>query len=239
VTLATVKTAYSSNAKAIFAFTKAGTTARLLSRLRPEMPIIAMTAQEKIFHQLAFNWGVIPFLSEACNSLDKSLKNLSDFSLANQYVSYGDLVVITAGTPFGFSGTTNMMIVESIGDVLVRGHSGQGKRVHGNVIVVLAPQSKEPYEVKDQVLVIAKCDEDYFPLMKEASAIILQNHIDDVASERYAKKMALILDKPILFRADAACQILKEGQLVTLDPEKALVYKGVVLDQLLTSGELL
>ncbi|CAF24360.1 pyruvate kinase [Candidatus Protochlamydia amoebophila] len=237
VTLATVKTAYSSSAKAIFAFTKAGTTARLLSRLRPKMPIIAMTAKEKIFHQLAFNWGVIPFLSEPCNSLDKSLKKISDFALGSQHVSYGDLVVITAGTPFGFSGTTNMMIVENIGDVLVRGHSGYGIRVHGNVVIVLAPQSKAPYAVKDQVLVIAKCDESYLSLMKEASAIILQNHINDFASEKYAKKIALSLGKPILLRADAACQILKEGQLVTLDPEKALVYKGVVLDQLLASGE--
>ena len=44
------------------------------------------------------------------------------------------------------------------------------------------------------------------------------------------KKAALNLNKPVLLRADAACRILKEGQLVTLDPEKALVYKGVVLE---------
>ncbi|CUI17229.1 pyruvate kinase [Candidatus Protochlamydia naegleriophila] len=230
VTLATVKTAYSSNAKAIFAFTRGGSTARLLSRLRPKMPIIAMTANEKSFHQLAFNWGVIPYLSEPCGSLDESFEKISSFALDSQLVSYGDLVVMTAGTPFGFSGTTNMMIVESIGDVLVRGHSGYGNRVHGNVTIVLAPESKAPYAVKDQLLVIARCDDDYLPLMREAAGIILQNHINDVESEKFAKKIALSLGKPVLLRADAACQILKEGQLITLDPEKALVYKGIVLD---------
>jgi pyruvate kinase len=150
--------------------------------------------------------------------------------LESQLVSYGDLVVMTAGTPFGISGTTNMMIVESIGDVLVRGHIGYGSRLHGNVAIVLAPEAKEVYAVKDQLLVIAKCDESYLPLMQVAGGIILQNHINDISSEKYAKKIALNLGKPILLRADAACRILKEGQLVTLDPEKALVYKGVVLE---------
>ena len=230
VTLATVKTAYSSNAKAIFAFTHGGSTARLLSRLRPKMPIIAMTSVKKSFHQLAFNWGVIPYYSTTSSTVAEAFEKISAFSLEHQFVSYGDLVVVIAGTPFGISGTTNMMIVESIGDVLVRGHVGYGVRVHGNAAIVLAPEAKETYAVKDQLLVITKCDESYLPLMQEASGIILQNHINDVASEEYAKKMALSLGKPVLLRADAACRVLKEGQLITLDPEKALVYKGVVID---------
>lgn len=228
VTLATVKTGYSSNAKAIFALTQGGSTARLLSRLRPKMPIVALTPLEKTFHQLAFNWGVIPVYIPDYHTFDEAFKKLSSFALEEQLVSYGDLVVVTAGTPFGVCGTTNMMLVESIGDVLVRGHVGYGSRVHGNAVIVLAPETKEPYSVKDQLLIIAKCDESYLPLIQEAAGVILQNHINDIISEKYAKKIALNLNKPILLRADAACRILKEGQLITLDPEKALVYKGVV-----------
>lgn len=230
VTLATVKTAYSSNAKAIFAYTRGGSTARLLSRLRPKMPIIAMTALEKTFHQLAFNWGVVPLLCGSCDSIRESFDQISHFALDNHFVSNGDLIVMTAGNPFGFSGTTNMMIVESIGDVLVRGHVGYGSRVHGNAVIVLAPETKEPYEVKDQLLVISTCNESYLPLLRVASGVILQNHINDITSEKYAKKILLSLGKPILLRADAACRVLKDGQLITLDPEKALVYKGVVID---------
>ena len=166
----------------------------------------------------------------SCQSIREGFEKISTFALENNFVSYGDLVVVTAGTPFGISGTTNMMMVESIGDVLVRGHVGYGERVHGNVTIVLAPETKKPYAVKDQILVIAKCDEAYVPLIKEVSGIVLQNHINDIASEKFAKKIALNLGKPLLLRADAACRILKEGQLVTLDPGKALVYKGVVLD---------
>jgi pyruvate kinase len=229
VTLATVKTAYSSNAKAIFAFTNSGSTARLLSRLRPPMPIIAMTPSKKCYHQLSFSWGVVPFLSDVSKSFTEAFDAISVFALEKHYVSYGDLVVVTAGSPFGISGTTNTMIVESIGDVLVRAGLGWGHRIYGNVALVLSPDSRPAYTVKDHLLVIAKCDDTYFPLIQEASGVILQNHVDDDASEQYLLDIAREFDKPVIVRADAACRILKEGQLITLYPDKALVYKGVVL----------
>ncbi|HRD55377.1 MAG TPA: pyruvate kinase [Parachlamydiaceae bacterium] len=228
LTLAAVKTAYSSKAQAIFAFTSSGSTARLLSRLRPEMPIIAMTHQEKCYHQMSLNWGVIPFLGEKAESVDDAFKKISDFALEKGVVSFGDFVVLTAGTHFGFPKTTNMMIVESIGDVLVRALTGYGQKVHGNIILVFNPELVKPYSVKDCLIVLTQCDASYLPLIKEAAGIILQNHIDDLISEQYALETAKQFDKPVIIRADAASRNLKEGQLVTLDPEKALVYKGVV-----------
>jgi pyruvate kinase len=231
VTLATVKTAYSSDAKAIFAFSRGGNTARLLSRLRPSMPIVAMTNNEKSYHQMAFNWGVIPHWNQdSCTTLQDSLAALTTFALENHLIAYGDLVVMTAGTPFGISGTTNMMIVESIGNVLVRGQNGYGVRVHGKITLVLSAESKKPYEVKDHLVVLTRCDESYLSLLHEAKGIILQNHISDEASEKYASQIAIELQKPLLIRAEGASQVLKEGQLVTLVPEKSLVYNGVVLE---------
>lgn len=229
ITLATVKTAYQSNAKAIFAFTVSGSTAGLLSRLRPKMPIIAVTPSEKICHQLAFYWGIIPFLSPESTDIQEAFKQVSAFALEKGYVSYGDLVLLTAGSPFGISGTTNMMIVENIGDVLVRGHKGVGAKIHGNIVLVPAPENRKPYTVQGQLIVLASCDPSYLDLIKESAGVILENHIDDIASEKYLLSVASQLSKPAIIRADAAMRILKNEQLVTLDPEKALVYKGVVL----------
>lgn len=230
LTLAAVKTGYSSHAQAFFAFTSSGSTPRLLARLRPAMPIVAMTHNEKCYHQMASVWGVIPFLSEECKTITEAFSKISAFALDEEIVGNGDLVVVTAGSPFGISGTTNMMIVESIGDVLVRGHVGFGKRIHGNISIVLSPEHKKPYAVRDQVLVITKCDESYLPFIREACGIILQNHIDDTESEKYITQVAQELEKTVIVRADAASRVLKEGQLVTLDPDKALVYKGVILE---------
>lgn len=114
VTLATVKTAYSSNAKVVFVFTRGGTSARLVSRLRPKMPIIAMADLKKTFHQLALNWGVIPIYDADCHTIKEGFEKMSAFALDSHLVAYGDLAVMTAANPFGVSGTTNMMIVESI-----------------------------------------------------------------------------------------------------------------------------
>jgi pyruvate kinase len=228
LTLSAVKSAYSLGAKAIFAFTYSGQTARLLARLRPSMPIIAMTPNPKCYHQMIFNWGVVPLLRES-SSLAEALDVISTYSLKENMISNGDLVVVTAGSPFGISGTTNMMLVESIGNVLVRGESGIGRRVHGNVALVLSTEAAQPYSIRGQILLLAKCDESYLPLIKESLGIILQNHIDDVESEKYALRVVEDLGKTAIVRADGATRILKAGQLVTLDPEKALIYKGVVM----------
>ncbi len=115
VTLATVKTAYSSNAQAIFAFTSSGSTARLVSRLRPAIIIIALTYLEKSYHQLSLYWGVVPALGPYTKTVSEAFEFVSGFALQRGVVKNGDLVVLTAGVPFGISGTTNMMIVEKIG----------------------------------------------------------------------------------------------------------------------------
>jgi pyruvate kinase len=228
VTLATVKTAYSSNAKAIFAFTNSGSTASLLSRMRPAIPIIAMTASEKCYHQMALYWGVVPYLAGGCNTVLEAFDKISLFALQAGFVDKGDLVVVTAGSPFGISGTTNMMIVESIGEVLVRGQYGFGKSVYGNVSIAMSPEMPV-YKLRGHLLVITQCDESYLPLIRESSGVILQNIVNDTASENYLLDVAKSLNKPVLIRADAASRTLKDGMLVTLDPAKSIVYKGVVI----------
>lgn len=228
VTLATVKTAYSSNAKAIFVFTCSGSTARLISRLRPNMPIIAMTPYEKAYYQMASNWGVIPFLGQECFTMAEAFEKLSAFALEQRLVEYGDLVVLTAGSPFGVKGTTNTMIVESIGDVLVRGKRGYGSKVYGKIAFVLSPELIQPYTVHDCLIVITRCDETYRPLIQESAGVILENYIHDKDSELFLLKIVKSLGRPCIVRADAATRVLKKGQLVTLDPEKANIYKGAV-----------
>lgn len=229
VTLATVKTAYSSNIKAIFVFTSSGASARLLDRLRPEMPLLAMTPKEKTYHQMSLYWGVTPVLCDPCSNVSEAFNTLSNYALKHGFVKYGDLVALTAGTPFGVSGTTNMMMVESIGDVLVRGSSGMGAKIYGKIMILHTLDGKSPYEVKDKIIVIAKCDESYISFIKKASGIILQNHIDDLESETFVMQIAREMNKSALVRADNAFNVLSEGLLVTIDPEKGLVYKGVVL----------
>lgn len=222
ISLATVKTAYSAGAKAIFASTNSGYTARMISRFRPKMPIIALTSDQKTYHQLAFDWGVISADPAHIDNIDEAMTVLSHFARNKKLVEYGDLIVLTAGTPLGITGTTNMMIVETIGDVIVRGNPGKGKKIQGKITLLISSEEKREEKIKDRIVVISRFDEIYAPLLKKARGIILQNHPDDHDSEKWAQS----LDIPIIVRADAALSRLKEGELVILDPEKGIVYKG-------------
>lgn len=114
VAVAAVNTAYHISARMIFAFTTSGNTARCVSRLRPEMPILAITSNPVVYQQLALNWGTIPFLCKGCSSVKEAFKEAREFALDQGLVSIGDLVVITSGVPFGQQGTTSMMMVETI-----------------------------------------------------------------------------------------------------------------------------
>jgi pyruvate kinase len=223
---AAVQTAYSADAKAIFVFTNSGFTARLISRFRPEMPILALTPSEKAYHQMACFWGVIPVKTHETPSVQDAIRVTSDFALKDKLLQNGDLVVVTTGSPFWIKGTTNTMIVESIGDVVVRAQKGMGKQIHGKILILHTPQHHSVEEVRGKIIVLSHCDSSYLPLLNHVVGIVLQNHPEDKESEKEALKIAKTLDIPIVVRADGALAVLRDGQIVTLDPEKRVVYKG-------------
>jgi len=113
VSVASVKTAYAACAKALVALTTRGFTARSMSRFRPKMPILAITPDEKAYHQLAFIWGVMPILAKVAD-VNEGMKVAADYAMKEKIAEKGDHLVITSGTPFGVSGSTNTMIVHPI-----------------------------------------------------------------------------------------------------------------------------
>ena len=226
VTLASVKTAYSSKAKAIFAFTSSGYTARKLARLRPKMPIIAATHSIKSFHQLALHWGVIPEFCEVSETVEEAFAKVGALGLRQGYVKYGDLIVMTAGSPFGVSGTTNTMIVDNIGDVLLRGSRGYGEAVTGEVMFALSSEDVSVDDAKGKILLFIQCCDGVKSLMEVAAGVILQNHPEDVEAPLKFLQLAGTLGKPCIVEADGASSTLKDGQLVTMDPKRALIYEG-------------
>lgn len=228
VALASVKTAYSAQAQAILCFTSSGFTGRMVSRFRPEMPIVVLTNEPKIYNQMALNWGIIPVDPVSASNVQEALAITSCFALQKGIVRYGDLVVVTAGSPFGISGTTNMMLVESIGDVLVRGKAYPGRRVHGKVALLHGTNEQPHTELRGRIVVIARCDASYEPFLKGILGLVLQNHPDDADSENFAMEMAKKWDIPLLTRADGAMALLRDGQIVTLDPNKGIIYKGSI-----------
>jgi pyruvate kinase len=227
VAYASAKTAYSCGAKALFVLTQSGLSAKMMSRFRPYMPIFALSPSKKVYHQLALNWGVISVLPRETYTAQEAFSYISAYALEKQYVRNGDLVVITAGTHFGISGATNMMFVENIGDVMVRGKPGPGTRIHGQILMVLAPDEISSKDnLSRRIAVISRCDHTYEPILERVCGVIMQNHPQDIESEKHLLQLAKRFNIPAIYRAEGALKVLSDELFVTLDPERGIVYKG-------------
>ena len=114
ISYATCTTSADLNAKAIISFTTSGHTARMVSKFRPQCPIIATTEDEGVMRRLALVWGVYPVKTSHVGNTDDLFTTSIASAKEKKYLENGDLVVITAGVPSGISGTTNLIKVHTI-----------------------------------------------------------------------------------------------------------------------------
>jgi pyruvate kinase len=109
------RAARESGAAAIVVFTSTGSSARLVSRYRPPVPIFAVTPHDTTTRQLAVNYGVTPVLAPDVSSTDEMLAQMERVLVEGGYMKKGQLVVFLAGQPVGRPGTTNLMKLHRIG----------------------------------------------------------------------------------------------------------------------------
>ncbi len=115
VSMAAVTTAYNIGAKAIITVSETGHTAQELSRLRPDIPIIAIVADEQVHRQLSINWGVCSVLGSHFKTLEELHVESIKLAASTGLIGKGDQIVLVAGIPVGKAGATNMIKVETVG----------------------------------------------------------------------------------------------------------------------------
>ena len=103
-------------AKYVVAFTQTGDSARRMSRLRPQTPLLAFTPEPRVRSNLALSWGIETFLTHQVNHTDEMAPQVDQQLLKIGRVTEGDLVVIVAGAPPGIPGSTNALRVHRMGD---------------------------------------------------------------------------------------------------------------------------
>ncbi len=101
-------------AQAVVCFTSSGFTARTVSSYRPRVPIMALTAEEETYEQLALAWGVIPVLMPHLKNYDPMWELARQELTKRGMVRPGSRVVVTCGVPFDEPGTTNLLKVETV-----------------------------------------------------------------------------------------------------------------------------
>lgn len=113
ISSASVRVARDTNAKLIMVFSVSGTTAIIISKMRPACPIVAFTPEESIRRKLSVYWGVFPLLLKTRASTDKMIEIGEKILKEKGFVRKNETIVIVAGkTPA--KGATNMLKVERI-----------------------------------------------------------------------------------------------------------------------------
>ncbi|WP_405654188.1 pyruvate kinase [Streptomyces sp. RK9] len=103
-------------AKFLVAFTQSGDTVRRLSRYRSPIPLLAFTPVAATRSQLNLTWGVETFLGPHVESTDAMVQQVDEQLLKIGRCQKGDIVVITAGSPPGVAGSTNLVRIHRIGE---------------------------------------------------------------------------------------------------------------------------
>ena len=220
VSHAACTTALDLKAKAIITVTKSGRTARLLSRFRPETPIIGCSPDPKICRHMNLSWGVTPLLIEEQYSTDDLLEHTLDVTFKAGLVSNGDVVVTTTGMPLGVSGTTNTLKVQVVGDVLVGGVGIGKKSVTGRLCVCKNDEEALANFRDGDILVLPSATPSLVDIMRRAGGIVCER----AGTDSYAAIVGEVLGRPVIVGANGATDILHSGMTVTVDSEKGIVF---------------
>jgi pyruvate kinase len=215
-------TAINLKVKAILAPTESGHTAKMIAKYRPGCPVIAVTSSEACSRKLSLVWGVYPIVGEKVTSIDEILQESVEESVKHQYVGHGDVVIITAGVPVGEAGTTNLMKIHVIGDLLARGQ-GIGKDVaYGRIVVAKNAAEALAYDTEGAILVTNASDRDMMPAIEKCAGLITE----EGGLTSHGAIVGLSLGIPVIVGVKDATKLIRHGNEVTMDAESGVIYNG-------------
>lgn len=218
---ATCQTAHDLGAAAIVAITLRGASARMISRFRPETPIIAVTPYEKTYMQLALSWGITPILNNFIENTQELIGDAIERVTKTGLINTGDLIVITGSTQKS-SGTTNTLQVHIIGDILLQG-VGHGLDDVSERVTVIKDEEKDMASfLPGNILVVSRTTNEVLRLMRQCSGVITEESGNDsgIVAAGYA------LDIPIISDAKNATSILVTGSKVRIDAKRGYIYNS-------------
>jgi len=221
ISYATCYAAQKLDAAAVITATQSGHTARMISKYKPKARIIAVTPRESVARLLALTWGVFPALCRPSSSTDEMFASAVEASLQSGYIKNGDLVIITAGVPIGVSGTTNLLRVHTVGEVLLRG-SGLGKKSATGRAFIARNAAEAATMLEGDILVTPSTDSSYIDIVQKAAGLI----VEEGGLTSHAAVIGLTLGIPVIVGAHAATDRLKAGETITMDTIRGLVYSG-------------
>jgi pyruvate kinase len=222
ISFAVCRTCLDLKATAIITATSSGYTAFAVSRFRPIAPIIAVTEKESVMRKMALYWGVYPLKMDKMTSTDQIIQTSVDKAMEKDYIENGDVVIITAGVPVGVSGSTNLLKVHIVSELLYK-KMGVGNKT----IVARARVGKSAEELRGKfkdgdIIVMPSTDRDVVDLMERSSGII----VEEGGLTSHAFIVGLNLGKEVIVGADGCTKEIRDGEILTVNGQQGVVYRG-------------
>ena len=211
-------TARDVNAAAIVTVSESGTTARLLSKYRPQQPIIACVMREQVQRQLSLSWGITPLMMSLAHSTDELIEMSTALAKENGYLHNGELAVVTAGVPVGVSGTTNMIKIHMVGNCLATGvgvgpENAEVSNATGKACVCRTLDEVRAKFKPGMVLVVPSTSNEMLNYVRDAAALV----VEEPGLNSHAAIAGKALLKPTVVGAAGATSHIRDGLMVAVD----------------------
>ncbi|MFM7676461.1 MAG: pyruvate kinase [Synechococcus sp.] len=209
------------NAAAILPLTQTGSTARNVSKFRPSTPILAITSDVGVARQLQLVWGVSPLLISQQSSTESTFSLAMGVAQQMGLLKEGDLVVQTAGTLEGVSGSTDLVKVGIVSAELGRGMGIGNGSVSGKVRLAQTPEEAARVET-GEILVVRETTAAYLEAIRRARGIIAEME----GRNSHAAVIGERLGIPVIVGVANATNDLRQGEIVTLEIHQGVVHRG-------------
>jgi pyruvate kinase len=214
------------NASAVVVASESGYTARRVAKFRPQVPVVATTPRDRVRRQLALVWGVNAQYAEiqqgtATNVIERSVQA----GLESGLVDGGDTVVVLSGMMTELEGedTTNTLKVHVAAETLAVGRAVVEGRVSGPA-VKLSSGDLSDVEAGSIAVLDSEFEAEFTGDVDTLAGIVSARS----GMTGYAAMVARELEIPMISGADLYA--VEDGQVVTIDGERGVVYAGDVAD---------
>ena len=211
-------TARDVNAAAIVTVSESGTTARLLSKYRPQQPIIACVMKEQVQRQLSLSWGITSLMMPLAHSTDELIEMSTALAKENGFLHDGELAVVTAGVPVGISGTTNMIKIHMVGNCLATGvgvgpENAEVSNATGKACVCRTLDEVHAKFKPGMVLVVPSTSNEMLNYVRDAAALV----VEEPGLNSHAAIAGKALLKPTVVGAVGATSHIRDGLMIAVD----------------------
>ena len=211
-------TAKDVNAAAIVTVSESGTTARLLSKYRPQQPIIACVMKEQVQRQLSLSWGITSLMMPLAHSTDELIEMSTALAKENGFLHDGELAVVTAGVPVGISGTTNMIKIHMVGNCLATGvgvgpENAEVSNATGKACVCRTLDEVHAKFKPGMVLVVPSTSNEMLNYVRDAAALV----VEEPGLNSHAAIAGKALLKPTVVGAVGATSHIRDGLMIAVD----------------------